>query len=173
MESATFSIVRIVVPGQARPYRERSHTFRRRHPGKRGQPIGSIGVGSHMPADVEAYQDHIGYLASQAMNGQDPFEGPVRINIRAYVPIPRRTPRYRLQEIRSGLCHPCKTPDLTNVAKLAEDALNGVVFKDDKQVVRWGAKSGRFFSFRPRLEIDVEPVDFCQQQVDELDGDGE
>ena len=60
---------------------------------------------------------------------------------------------------------------MTNIAKLAEDALNGVVFDDDKQVVRWGDRSGRFYSLRPRLEIDVEPVEFCQMQVDELVGD--
>ena len=168
-ESATIAPVRIVVPGEARPYRERTHTFRRRRVGKRGQPIGSIGVGSHMPAETEAYQDTIGYLARQAMKGQDPLEGPVRLHIRAFVPIPKRTPNYRIWEIRRGLYHPCKTPDMTNIAKLAEDALNGIVFKDDKQVVRWGARSGRFFSFRPRLEIDVEPVEFCQMQADEFD----
>lgn len=67
--------------------------------------------------------------------------------------------------------HPCRTPDLTNVAKLAEDALNGIVFKDDKQVVRWGARSGRIYSLRPRLEVDVEQVEFCQMQVDELAGE--
>lgn len=161
-------IIRIVVPGEPMPYRERAFTFRRRRPGKRGQPIGSIGVGSHKPKAIDDYQNTIVDYAVQAMAGRDPIDGPVRLHIRAYVRIPKKTPKYRILQIRNGRSHPCRTPDLTNVAKLAEDALNGVVFKDDKQVVRWGARSGRFYSFRPRLEIDVEPVEFCQMQVDEL-----
>ncbi len=93
------------------------------------------------------------------------------MHIRAYVRIPKRTPKNQIFRIRNGWLHPCRTPDLTNVAKLAEDALNGIVFKDDKQVVRWGARSGRIYSLRPRLEVDVEQVEFCQMQVDELAGE--
>ena len=42
-ESATTpQTIRIVVPGEARPYRERAHKFRRRRPGNRGQPEAAI-----------------------------------------------------------------------------------------------------------------------------------
>ena len=53
-DSATSSdIIRIVVPGEARPYRDRAHTYRRAKPGRRGQPVGSLAIGSHMPRHVE------------------------------------------------------------------------------------------------------------------------
>jgi Holliday junction resolvase RusA-like endonuclease len=45
--------------------------------------------------------------------------------------------------------------DLDNVVKAASDALNGVAFKDDRQVVELIARVG-IDSARPRLEITVE-----------------
>ena len=42
-ESATNrDMVRMVVPGEARPYRERAHTYLHAKPGKRGQPVASL-----------------------------------------------------------------------------------------------------------------------------------
>ncbi len=168
-ESATNpELIRIVVPGEARPYRERAHTYRRRRKGSRGQPVGSLAIGSYMPAAHKRSQDTIGHIAKQAMRGRKILECPIRLHVRSFIAIPRNMPANLFQQVREGRCHPCKTPDVTNVIKLAEDALIGIVIKDDKQVVRQADDTGRYFSFWPRLEIDVEPLTFCQRQADEL-----
>lgn len=121
-----------------------------------------------MPAAHKSFQDTVGLVAKKAMGGRNPLEGPVRLHIRSFVSIPRSMSASLLEEIRRGLHHPCKTPDLTNVIKLAEDGLIGVVFKDDKQVVRQADDTGRYFSFWPRLEIDVESLTHCPLQAAEL-----
>jgi Holliday junction resolvase RusA-like endonuclease len=35
----------------------------------------------------------------------------------------------------SGLEKPCKKPDIDNIAKTFLDGMNGVIFKDDTQVI--------------------------------------
>ncbi|MDH3661401.1 MAG: RusA family crossover junction endodeoxyribonuclease [Alphaproteobacteria bacterium] len=137
------------------------------------QPIGSLAIGSHMPLKTENYQAKVSIFARDAMAGRPILTGPLRLHVRAFVSIPRTLAKCRLDEIRRGLYHPCKRPDVTNIIKLAEDALHGIVFEDDKQVVRGADDTGRYFSFRPRLEIDVEPLTHCQLQADELAGDGD
>lgn len=168
------SLIEIVVPGEPPPYRERTRTYTRRVPGKKGQPIGSLGVGSYQSKNSQGYQDTISRVARLSMALSDPYEGPVRLNVRAYMAIPKRTTRKNLALMQSGLLLPCRAPDYTNITKLAEDALNTIVFKDDKQVIGPGDRCGRFYSHNPRLEVDVMIVDGpCPMQVAELQKDAE
>lgn len=48
----------------------------------------------------------------------------------------------------------CKKPDLSNLIKLIEDALNKVAYRDDSQIFRYD-DPGKYYSLRPRLEIEV------------------
>ena len=41
----------------------------------------------------------------------------------------------RLQQIRDGEDFPTKKPDIDNIEKIIEDALNGLAYKDDSQIV--------------------------------------
>ena len=56
-------IIRIVVPSEARLYRERAHTYRQAKPGRRGQPVGSLAIGCHMPRHNENYQAKVSVFA--------------------------------------------------------------------------------------------------------------
>jgi len=68
--------------------------------------------------------------------GVKPLGGPVRLSVRFY----------------RGDARPC---DLDNLAKLVQDALNGVAWKDDRQIV-WLAASKQIDRERPRTEVVVE-----------------
>ena len=57
--------------------------------------------------------------------GVKPIEGPVGMAI---------VFQFKKQEVKPGEWHTRK-PDLTNLAKSVEDALNGVAYKDDSQIV--------------------------------------
>lgn len=62
---------------------------------------------------------------------------PVRVSVNAWFCCPKSWPKARKLALESGDFEPClKTPDGDNVLKLVCDALNGVAFKDDKQVYR-------------------------------------
>jgi Holliday junction resolvase RusA-like endonuclease len=47
-------------------------------------------------------------------------------------------------------------PDLSNIAKLVEDALNGVVWHDDAQIA--SSRVQKVYGDRPRLLVLIEPL---------------
>ena len=59
----------------------------------------------------------------------------VAVTIHAYYPIPQRTSKAKREEMIMGNVLPTVKPDVDNVSKLVLDALNGVAYEDDKQVV--------------------------------------
>lgn len=161
--------VKILVFGQPRPYIARPSTFVRKRPGRNGQKVGSIGVNMVKDPEDELYQDRIEAAAGRAMNGRPMFEGPVRLDVRAFVPLLKRTSKADREAIALGLKYPVARPDMTNIIKLAEDALNGVVFKDDNLVARGSDRTGRYYSRWPRIEIEVTPiVEACELQAAEM-----
>ena len=90
---------------------------------------------------MRAYQQVIQAHANVAMMGREPLQGPVMVKLVFYV-----TP----QEERKGRE---KEGDLTNYQKAVEDALNKIVFKDDKQTVIM--QSEKCLYGEPRTEIQV------------------
>lgn len=65
----------------------------------------------------------------------EPLCGPLTMRIDAICGIPPSWPKRRRTEALTGLKRPTGKPDIDNLAKLVLDALNGVFYLDDKQVV--------------------------------------
>lgn len=82
-----------------------------------------------------------------------PTDAGVKLFIRAFFPPPKATPQYRKKEIEEGLIPVLKKPDADNVAKSVLDALNTIVYTDDKLVYRLSVE--KYYSFRPRTEVVV------------------
>lgn len=59
----------------------------------------------------------------------EPFLGPIDVCIKTYRQLPKSTPKSVLSEPDTH------KPDIDNVAKIVLDALNGVAWEDDAQVV--------------------------------------
>jgi Holliday junction resolvase RusA-like endonuclease len=53
----------------------------------------------------------------------------------------------------NGLLRPTTRPDVDNFCKCGLDALNGIVWRDDSQVVELTVS--KFYSSRPRLELEA------------------
>lgn len=51
------------------------------------------------------------------------------------------------------IIRPTKRPDISNILKSAEDALNSLAYHDDKQIVT--AICHKYYAIRPRLEIEI------------------
>lgn len=82
------------------------------------------------------------------------------IRIRAYYLIPQRTRKDILEGMISGKIRPAKKPDLDNVLKIIMDALAGVAFEDDNQIVQ--AYVEKFYGEEPRVEVTLyEPSEGC------------
>ena len=86
---------------------------------------------AYTPARTKAYELHVGLAARRAMSGRPMLCGPVGAHFRFTFPFPRSWSRAR----REGARWRPAVPDLDNLAKACADALNGIVYADDAQIV--------------------------------------
>jgi Holliday junction resolvase RusA-like endonuclease len=109
------------------------------------------------PAKTRRYEDLIRLEAGRAMEGRGQLHGPTRVRIRAFMPTPQAIARHKSKGplAESGALRPVTKPDADNFAKVI-DALNGIVWPDDNQVVELMVE--KFYSERPRLEMSAEEL---------------
>ena len=77
----------------------------------------------------------IATFAKQAMGVTDLLETPVSVFLYVRLPVPQSYSKKRREACLGGTEKPCKKPDIDNIAKTYLDAMNGVIFVDDTQVV--------------------------------------
>lgn len=82
-------------------------------------------------ASVRSYAQK--YLAD---HGSLPMEGACEVYITINKAVPDSTSKKKRMEMLQGLIPVTTKPDVDNVAKSILDALNGVWYKDDRQVVK-------------------------------------
>lgn len=63
------------------------------------------------------------------------FEKPLKITIRAVFEVPKSYSKKKREMCLAGLIRPTVKPDTDNISKNIKDALNGIAYPDDKQVV--------------------------------------
>lgn len=81
---------------------------------------------------------------------------PIMIQIDAFLSIPKNwSKKKRAQAIENNI-FPTKKPDIDNIQKIILDALNGVAFDDDKQII--GVATTKRFSETPRVEVSISEV---------------
>jgi Holliday junction resolvase RusA-like endonuclease len=120
----------------------------------KGRPrAGLLGGRPHIytPTATQKYEAAVRKAAAVAMAGRAPLAGPVRVAITVALPIPEYSSDKRARAAaESGASFPAKRGhgDVDNYAKAILDALNGVAFVDDCQIVdltcakRWGLHPG-------------------------------
>lgn len=80
-----------------------------------------------------------GALAISWLSGRAPVAGPLALSVKLYLPRPKShygTGRNAAKVKRSAPALPAVRPDLDNYLKAIQDALDGVLWKDDGQVVQ-------------------------------------
>ena len=87
-------------------------------------------------------------------HGTEPMTGPLALTVTVWLAIPQSMPKKH-----RATAQPTKRPDLDNYIKTVMDALNGVAWADDSQVVRIIADK-RYIkdATLPRWEIAVEAL---------------
>jgi Holliday junction resolvase RusA-like endonuclease len=75
-------------------------------------------------------------FALKALGSQPPFDKPIEFVMRAVFPVPASWSQRKRDQAVVGDIKPAKKPDLDNIAKAWNDALNGVVDRDDPLIVR-------------------------------------
>ena len=112
----------------------------------------------YTPKKTAVYEQVIGLHARAAMKGHKILTGAIKLSVTAYMPIPQSWSLKQKTKAMSGALRHTKRPDLSNIIKSVEDALNGIVYADDAQIDRYG-ESRKAFSSIPRTEIVVEAED--------------
>lgn len=108
-------------------------------------------VKAYDPAKSRDYKSYVRLIAAQ--NAPDsPVEGAIEFSLRIYRAIPKGMPKYKREAAKEGRLRPVTKPDVSNVLKGVEDALKGVWYKDDSQIVGFGVL-GKWYDERPRIEI--------------------
>jgi Holliday junction resolvase RusA-like endonuclease len=104
------------------------------------------------PAKTRRYEDLIRLEAGRVMEGRDQLQGALSVKIRAFMPMPQALAKHKTKGplAEAGEIRPLTKPDVDNTAKVI-DALNGIVWRDDSQVVELTVS--KFYSSRPRLEL--------------------
>lgn len=112
---------------------------------------------AYTPSKTRRYEDLIRLEAGRVMEGRDQLQGPTRVGIRAYMPMPQALARHKTKgpAAEAGSIRPLTKPDVDNMAKVI-DALNGIVWPDDNQVVELTVE--KFYSSRPRLELQAGEI---------------
>lgn len=104
------------------------------------------------PAKTRSYESMLQGAAIEAMAGGSPLDGPVEVTVEAFFPVPASWSKSRRAAALLGITRPTSKPDADNLLKIL-DAMNAVVFADDKQIVT--ATVRKHYSDRPRLVVHV------------------
>jgi Holliday junction resolvase RusA-like endonuclease len=90
---------------------------------------------TYTPEKTVDFENRVRAIATGKMHGCKPVDGPLFVEILADFAIPKSFSRKDKANANLGGLLPIKKPDVDNIAKAVCDALNGVVYLDDKQIV--------------------------------------
>lgn len=105
---------------------------------KRGFVVGGRVVLTDASKRTKPWQALVQSAALEAMGDNPPFEGPLEVTFAFQTPRPKShfTPKGALSSTGRAKAYPTKAPDLLKLARAVEDALSGVCYQDDSQIVR-------------------------------------
>lgn len=89
--------------------------------------------------------------------GATAIDGPLWLSLKIYREIPKSWPIKRKQAALEGRIRPTVKPDVSNYLKGIEDALNGICYKDDSQIVEYREPFGKWYGV-PRVEVVIGEV---------------
>ena len=111
-------------------------------------------VSTYSPQKTKTYEDEIRMMAKAAMGSSEPLDTPVTVAIYIRAGIPASFSKQKRKDALEGILKPTKKPDADNILKCFLDAMNGIVYLDDKQVVN--IHLTKVYAETPAVEIMVK-----------------
>lgn len=96
---------------------------------------GRLGIRTYADPATVKYETLIKQHGMLAMRGRRIMLGAVHVYIVAYVSIPPSWPQWKRKAALARAIQPTSGKDWDNYGKVASDALNGIVWVDDAQIV--------------------------------------
>ena len=104
------------------------------------------------PQKTMTYEGIVASKAAEVMNGREPFDGPLRVTVRATFAIPASWSNKK----RAAAVWKATRPDIDNICKACTDGMNAIVYRDDGQIVELiGQKK---FGPIPGVTVSVETL---------------
>ncbi|WP_299084869.1 RusA family crossover junction endodeoxyribonuclease [uncultured Paraglaciecola sp.] len=114
------------------------------------------------------YMDQIVWCLRQAQRAVlKPTKRPINIRVEAVFEVPVSWPKWKRQAALAGDIAPTVKPDDDNIAKIVRDALNGVLFADDQQVI--SSTDDKRYGEKPHLRVIVSVSDKLPAQCTKAD----
>ena len=125
-----------------------------------GQPIAKgrprvTNRGTYTPKRTRDYEKFIRALALHEI-GAVLYEGPLAVRVIASYRIPQSWTKARQRAAEDGTCQHTIKPDVDNACKSVLDALNGVFWIDDAQIVRLTVE--KLYSRVPAVTVEVRQL---------------
>ena len=123
---------------------------------------------TYTPKETREYEAQIREAALKAAAilgyAKPPADCPVSVHINAFFPVPKSYSLKKCEMAKNGLIYPTKKSDADNIAKIICDALNGIAYHDDKQVVEL-LVSKRYARYgEPHVGVTVMPLDMRESE---------
>lgn len=135
----------IVVPGQ---------------PKGKGRPRFTTANGYHRtftPPETQRYEELIRTCFYEQVTEPVHKERVYSVHVVAVFKIPESASKKTKEHMKNGEIRATVKPDLDNVLKIVLDALNGVAFVDDRQIVHlWASK---YYGEQPKLLVQIVEED--------------
>lgn len=137
--------LQFVIPGQpvakARPKAARRGNF----------------ISMYTPQKTVNYEGLVAHSAHAAMQGRNLINGAVSVELDIRLGIPQSWSKKKKQAAAEGLIAATKKPDIDNTIKSIFDGMNGVVFKDDVQIIQTSQR--KRYSETPGVVVIVRELD--------------
>lgn len=111
----------------------------------------------YTPAKTVSYEGLVAMAARDAMAGRPPLQGPVVLVLDVHMPVAASWSRKARAAALADVTPPTKKPDSDNVLKAVCDAINGIVWVDDVQVVDVVLR--RRYREIPGVRVEIEPYE--------------
>ena len=113
---------------------------------------------AYTPKETVYYENLVKQLFRAAFPDWEPVDEAVAMEFTAILPIPKSTPAWARRLMVDGKIRPTKTPDWDNLGKIISDALNEILYRDDRQVVDGHVK--KFYGEVPGMSVSIEVLPY-------------
>lgn len=129
-------------------------------PRGKGRPRARV-MGKHATLYTDektrAYEKMVASYASRAMGDRKPFECACRMEVVAYIGVTESWTKKKKASALAGELPECGAFDVDNIAKAAMDAINGIAYADDGQVL--SLTTHKLYTEGPeKLVVVVHPI---------------
>lgn len=111
---------------------------------------------AYTPAQTRGYEEALAWTARRAMKGRPIMLGAVTMSIVASIGVPQRWKPAAKAAAIAGEIKPTSKPDLDNYGKAVRDALNGIVYADDAQIVF--QIESKVYAEEPGIRIEIAEI---------------